>query len=162
MKKTLLVLLLALCLIKCQAQGELPPAQYDSTGMNLVFYDNIDSLEPGDKDTIPVFILYIDTTQATGSKTIKINGVYKFFTYKLPIDPKTYWKKGFAVLLKKDASAMALPNDHTGEFEYVGFIQYLDEIKQPFAKKYLVMYTKAFGYTYNLPPTPEETQVRGF
>lgn len=166
MKQVLLLLLLTATVLlhsdKANAQGELPPVMYDSTGMNLIFYDNIDSLLPGDKDTIQVFMIYVDTTMSKGTKTIKVNGVYKLFTYYLPVDPKTYWKKGFAVLLKKDASAMALPNDHTGEFEYVGFIQYLDEIKQPFAKKYLVMYTKAFGYDYNLPPVPEETQARGF
>jgi hypothetical protein len=164
MKKAVLFFLLALCLIKCQGQGTIPPANfpYDSTAPKMIFYANLDSLDASDLDTIPVFILYVDTTQATGSKTIKVNGLYKFFTYKLPVDPKTYWKKGFAVFLKQDASAMALPNDHTGEFEYIGFVKYLDEIKQPFAKKYLVMYTKGYGYDYMLPPAPEETMLRGF
>lgn len=156
MKQVLLLLLLTATVLLSKGQGNPPDSinmpQYDT--VNMIFYDNLDSVDAADKDTIEVFMLYVDTTMTTGSKTVKVNNVWKIMYYKFPVDPKTYWKKGFAVFLKKDASAIALPNDHTGEFEYIGYVQYLDEIKQPVAKKYFVMYTKALHYDYGLPSFP--------
>lgn len=158
MKQVLLLLLLLTTVLLSHGQGNPPNQQnlpYDSTAP-VIYYDgmSLDSIGPQSKDTVEVFMLYVDTTMTTGSKTVKVGNVWKIFYYKFPVDPKTYWKKGYAVMLKKDATAIALMNDNTGEYEYIGYIAYLDEVKQPIAKKYFVMYTKALHYDYGLPKLP--------
>lgn len=106
-------------------------------------YSGFDSLQSGELDTIPMRLEYYDSTTRVGVRTIKVNGVYKNFTYRLPKYPERKWMWGFCVRRRGAGESKMILNDETGTYHCFDCGQYLDEIKQPLDRKYKVTLTTA-------------------
>lgn len=143
----LLLILFAIILVSITVRGQ------DTThGPILYAYDiPFDSLDAASKDTVRIYMVYVDTTMTDGVRTIKINGVYHNFYYKFPVHPEVKYKIGFGIKLKRDAGEMALVNDHQHVYHEFSFGKYLDEIGMPLAAKYLVILAIGLNYQYVLP-----------
>lgn len=127
-------------------------SQDTTHGPILYAYDiPFDSLDAASKDTMRIYMVYVDTTMTDGIRTIKINGVYHNFHYRFPVHPEVKYKLGFGIKLKRDAGEIALVNQHLNTYHEFSFGKYLDEIGMPLAAKYLVISAIGLNYQYVQP-----------
>lgn len=140
MKKILFFLLL---LAACTAKGQ------DKTPTIYGLFVPFDQVDAENKDTVRVFIVFIDTSMKTVSQIVKVGRTYKKVSYNVPVNTVVNYRVGYAVRLKNDAGEMIINNPNMNAYHGYTFAQYMDEMKVPLPARYLVIDAMGLNFKYS-------------
>ena len=137
-----LLIVLASVILCSTAKGQTPAFTIISVNSGW------DTVSAEERDTVQMWLTYVDSTTTIGSRLLKVNGVYKTFKYRFPVRPEVKWILGYGVRRRTNGEATSAINSYTGVFQSFDCGEYLDELKQPMKKQYFV--TSAIGYNEHI------------